>query len=170
MRGVEVHVGRLKLLEDFYVLDMVKGPTCRLLVGRGFLATASAIIDCKKSKIAVGEGYTRSVFEVNEIDQGKEEVSYWTTQARRKSYYPRPNTNIIGTQTPFYLESDFINSNATGEREIAKDAELNPFKDILVFRKMVEFLGAIQINLKGNMWESKDMFEKKLDWNKPPKV
>ncbi|GJT39446.1 putative ribonuclease H-like domain-containing protein [Tanacetum coccineum] len=29
-----------------------------LLVGRGFLATANAVIDCRKSKIAVGEGIT----------------------------------------------------------------------------------------------------------------
>ncbi|GJR32865.1 MAK10-like protein [Tanacetum coccineum] len=83
VKNVEVHVGKLKLLEDFYVIDMEKDPTCPLLVGRGFLATASAVID--------------------------------------------------------------------------------------LFRKMVEFLGAIPINLKGNMWESEDLIEKKIDWNKPPK-
>nr|GEW56428.1 hypothetical protein [Tanacetum cinerariifolium] len=114
VRDVEVYVGKLIFLEDFYVIDMEKGPTYLLLVGRGLLATASSIIDCKKSKIAVGEGITR-------------------------------------------------------EWEIAKHEELNPFKDVLVFRKMVDFLGAILIKLKGNMWESKDMIEKKLDWNKPPK-
>ncbi|GJS08368.1 hypothetical protein Tco_0365164 [Tanacetum coccineum] len=58
---------------------------------------------------------------------------------------------------------------APGEWEIANDADLNPFKDVLVFRNMVEFLGAIPINLKGNMWESEYMIEKKMDWNKPPK-
>ncbi|GKD11401.1 MAK10-like protein, partial [Tanacetum coccineum] len=58
VRNVEVHIGKLKLLEDFYVIDMEKDPTCPLLVGRGFLANASAVIDCKKAKIAVGEGIT----------------------------------------------------------------------------------------------------------------
>ncbi|GKC52318.1 putative reverse transcriptase domain-containing protein [Tanacetum coccineum] len=38
---------------------MEKDPTCPLLVGRGFLATASAVIDCKKAKIDVGEGIIR---------------------------------------------------------------------------------------------------------------
>ncbi|GJX94170.1 hypothetical protein Tco_0348756 [Tanacetum coccineum] len=38
-----------------------------------------------------------------------------------------------------------------------------------VFIKMVEFLGTIPINLNGNMWESKELTEKKIDWNKPPK-
>ncbi|GJV23523.1 hypothetical protein Tco_1376218 [Tanacetum coccineum] len=55
------------------------------------------------------------------------------------------------------------------ELEIARDAELNPFKDVLVFRKMVEFLRATPINLKGNMWELKDLIEKKIDWKRTPK-
>nr|GEU47655.1 hypothetical protein [Tanacetum cinerariifolium] len=69
-RNVEVHIGKLKLLEDFYIIDTGKDPTCPLLVGRGFLATASAVIDCKKAKITVEEGITRSIFEVKEIDLG----------------------------------------------------------------------------------------------------
>ncbi|GJT15118.1 hypothetical protein Tco_0873824 [Tanacetum coccineum] len=38
----------------------VKDPETLLLVGRGFLATANAVIDCRMAKIAVGEGITRS--------------------------------------------------------------------------------------------------------------
>ncbi|GJW26580.1 hypothetical protein Tco_0040391 [Tanacetum coccineum] len=102
---------------------MEKDHTCLLLVGRGFLATASAVIDCKKSKIAVGEGITRSIFGVIEVGQSQEDVPYWTTIAR----------------------------------------------DVLVFWKMVEFLGAIPINFKGNVWESEDIIDKKIDWKKPPK-
>ncbi|GKF46334.1 MAK10-like protein, partial [Tanacetum coccineum] len=62
--NVEVHVGKLKLFEDFYVVDMEREPTCPLLVGRGFLATANVVIDYKKAKMAVGEGLTRSIFGV----------------------------------------------------------------------------------------------------------
>ncbi|GJR00495.1 hypothetical protein Tco_0523479 [Tanacetum coccineum] len=120
--------GKLELLEDFYVIDMEKDPTCPLLVGIGFLATSNAIIDCKKFKIAVGEGITMSVFGVKEVEKGMKDVPYWTTIARRKSYGPRPNTNNVA------------------------------------FRKMVEFLKALPINLKGNMWESEDMIKKKIDW------
>nr|GFA25571.1 zinc finger, CCHC-type [Tanacetum cinerariifolium] len=67
MRNTEVYVGKLKLLEDFYIIDMKKDPTCPLLVGRGFLATASVVIDSKKSKIAVGEGITRSYLELEKL-------------------------------------------------------------------------------------------------------
>ncbi|GJU83451.1 MAK10-like protein [Tanacetum coccineum] len=79
VKNIEVHIGKLKLLEDFYVIDMEKDPTTPLLVGRGFLATASAVKDYKKAKIAVGEGITRLIFGVKEIDLGDEDVHYWTT-------------------------------------------------------------------------------------------
>ncbi|GKA18408.1 hypothetical protein Tco_0698323 [Tanacetum coccineum] len=110
-------------------VDMEREPTFPLLVGRGFLATANAVIDCKKAKITVGEGLTISIFGVRELDFEKENVPYWTT----------------------------IDNHLPGEWEIARDAEVNPFKDILVFRKMVEFLRAIPINLKRNMWESEEV-------------
>ncbi|GJT99739.1 hypothetical protein Tco_1110078 [Tanacetum coccineum] len=62
-----------------------------------------------------------------------------------------------------------MNDHLPWELEIARDAELNPFKDVLVFRKMVDFLRVIPINLKGNMWESMDLIEKKINWKRPPK-
>ncbi|GKC51965.1 retrovirus-related pol polyprotein from transposon TNT 1-94 [Tanacetum coccineum] len=59
VKNLEVHIGKLKLLEDFYVINMEKDLATPLLIGRGFVATASVVIDCKKAKIAVGEGATR---------------------------------------------------------------------------------------------------------------
>ncbi|GJT50476.1 MAK10-like protein [Tanacetum coccineum] len=82
VRNVEVHVQKLKLFEDFHVVEMEREPTCPLLVGIGFLATANAVIDCKKAKLR---------------------------------------------------------------------------------------LGSIPINLKGNIWESEDVIENRIDWNRPPK-
>ncbi|GJT53637.1 hypothetical protein Tco_0988691 [Tanacetum coccineum] len=127
---------------------MEKDHASLLLVGRGFLATASAVIDCRKAKIAVGEGVTSLIFGVKEIDLGNEDVPYWTTLGKRESFEPRPSTDGIGAQPPYYAKKDFMDYHLLGEWEIARDTELNPFKDVLVFRKMVEFLGAIPINLR----------------------
>ncbi|GKD02320.1 MAK10-like protein [Tanacetum coccineum] len=124
VKDVEIHIGKLKLLNDFYVIDMKKDPKTPLLVGRGFLATANAVIDCRMSKIVVGEGIIRK---------------------------------------------DFLDCHFPEEWEIARDVEINPFKDVLVFRRMVEFLGAIPINLKSNMWESEDLINNQIKWNNPPK-
>ncbi|GKB80301.1 hypothetical protein Tco_0947196 [Tanacetum coccineum] len=110
--------------------DDEEDPETPLLVGRGSLATANAVIDCRMAKITVGEGITRSVFSVKGID---------------------------------------LDCHLPGEWEISRDAKLNPFKDTLVFRRMVEFLGAIPINLKCNMWESEDLIKKPINWDKPPK-
>ncbi|GKC12758.1 hypothetical protein Tco_1009540 [Tanacetum coccineum] len=74
---------KIRLLEEIdHVLGLADGakhgkrPRNPLLVGRGFLATASVVIDCKKAKIAVGEEVTRLIFRVKEIDLGDEEVPY----------------------------------------------------------------------------------------------
>ncbi|GKB72094.1 MAK10-like protein [Tanacetum coccineum] len=169
VRNVEIHVGKLKLFENFHVVDMEREPTCPLLVGRGFLATANAIIDCKKAKIVVGEGLTRLIFEVKELDFGDENDPYWTSIGKHESYKPRTSKDGIGAQPPYYAKRDFWKNHSPEEWEIARDAKVNPFKDVLVFRKMVEFLRAIPINLKGNMWESDDIIENPIHWNRPPK-
>ncbi|GKE64724.1 MAK10-like protein [Tanacetum coccineum] len=88
VKDVKVHIGKLKLLNEFYVIDMKKDPETPLLVGRGFLATANAVIDCRMTKIAVREGITRSVFRVKGVDLGEEEAPYWTTLRKRESYKP----------------------------------------------------------------------------------
>ncbi|GJY08592.1 retrovirus-related pol polyprotein from transposon TNT 1-94 [Tanacetum coccineum] len=68
VKDVEVRIGKLKLLNDLYLIDIKKDPKTPLLVGRGFLATANAVIDCRKSKIAVGEGITRLVSRAKVIE------------------------------------------------------------------------------------------------------
>nr|GEX50465.1 hypothetical protein [Tanacetum cinerariifolium] len=92
-----LNVGLLEEIED--VLGLADGTkseaTFPLLVGRGCLATANAVMDCKKAKITVGEGLTRSIFGVIKIDFGEENVPYWTTIGKRKSYKPRTSKDDI---------------------------------------------------------------------------
>ncbi|GKF89117.1 hypothetical protein Tco_0263080, partial [Tanacetum coccineum] len=115
---------------------MKKDPETPLLVGRGFLATANAVIGCRLAKIGVGEGITRSVFEVKGVDLGEEEAPYWITLRKRDSYKPRPLSDGIGARTPYYARKDFLDCHLPEEWEISRDVELNTFKDTLVFRRM----------------------------------
>nr|GEZ31618.1 hypothetical protein [Tanacetum cinerariifolium] len=151
VKDVEVHIGKLKLFNDFYVIHIKKDPEAPLIVRRGFLATANAVIDCRMAKIAVGEEITRSVFGVKGVDLREEEAPYWPTLGKRESYKPQPRLEGVGAQTPYYARKDFLDCHLPGEWEIARDVELNPFKDTLVFRRTVECLGAIPINLKSNI-------------------
>nr|GEW61824.1 hypothetical protein [Tanacetum cinerariifolium] len=98
VRDVEVHMGRLKLLNDFYVIDMKKDPETPLLVGRGFLAIANAVKDYRKAKIVVGEEITRLIFDVKGIKVGKEEAPYWTTLGKKESYKPRLGSDGVGAR------------------------------------------------------------------------
>ena len=171
IKDVVVHVGKLTILADFHVLDMVSDTTCPLLVGRGFLATASAMIDCKESKITVGEGDTWSVYDVKKhsYDCNDEPIPYWVEMNRRPSRYgPWIERNFIGPQCPFYLEKDFVEKTHSVEQLIARDEELDPFEDPLVFRKMIEFLSVMPINIERNKWKREgDKCEWR--WDKPPK-
>ncbi|GJR83800.1 MAK10-like protein [Tanacetum coccineum] len=169
VKDVEVHIGKLKLFNDFYVLDTKKDLETSLLVGRGFLATVNSVIDCRMAKIAVGEGIIRSVFDVKAVDLCEEEAPYWTTLGKRESYKPQPSSDGIGAKSPYYVRKDFLDCHLPGEWEISRDAELITFKYTLVFRRMVKFLGAIPINLKCNMWESEDLIKKLINWDKPTK-
>ncbi|GKA15469.1 MAK10-like protein [Tanacetum coccineum] len=96
VKDVEVRIGKLKLLNDLYVIDMKKDPETPLLVGRGFLETSNAVIDYIKAKTAVGEGITRSIFKVKGVDLGEEEALYWSTLGKRESYKPRPSLDGKG--------------------------------------------------------------------------
>nr|GEX20241.1 DNA-directed DNA polymerase [Tanacetum cinerariifolium] len=104
VKDVEVHIGRLKLLNYFYVIDMEKYPKTHLLVGRGFLATTNAFINCRKAKIAIGERITMLVFRVKRIKLGEEEAPYWTTLGKRESCKSRPSSDGMGAQTLTMLE------------------------------------------------------------------
>nr|GEZ35878.1 hypothetical protein [Tanacetum cinerariifolium] len=115
VKDIEVHIGRIKLLNDFYVIDMKKDPETPLLVGRGFLATANTVIDCRMAKITIGEGITRSVFSVKRVDLGEEKAPYWTKLKKRESYKPRPHSEGVGAQTPYYARKDFLDCHLPGE-------------------------------------------------------
>ncbi|GKE38999.1 hypothetical protein Tco_1462404, partial [Tanacetum coccineum] len=80
-----------------------------------------------------------------------------------------PSSDGVGAQIPYYARKDFLDCHFPREWEIARDVEINPFKDVIVFRRMVEFLGATPINLKSNMWESEDLINNSINLNKPPK-
>nr|GEY36560.1 copia protein [Tanacetum cinerariifolium] len=135
VKDIEIHIGKLKLLNDFYVIDMKKDLKTPLLVGRGFLATANAVINCKMA----------------------------TTLGKKESYKPCPRSDGVGAQILYYARKDFLDCHSLGEWEIARDLEINHFKGVLVFRRLVEFLRAIPINLKSNMWESDDLINNPIN-------
>nr|GEV23702.1 MAK10-like protein [Tanacetum cinerariifolium] len=149
-KDVEVHIGKPKLLNNFYVINMKKDPETPFLVGRGFLATANAVMDCKIAKIAVGEGITRSVFRVKGVELGRGFLATANAiidcrmakiaigEGITRSVFGVKGVDLdgIGARIPYYAKKDFLDCHLPREWEIARDVELNPFRDTLVFRRV----------------------------------
>ncbi|GJY94206.1 retrotransposon protein, putative, ty3-gypsy subclass [Tanacetum coccineum] len=124
VKDVEVHIGKLKLLNDFYVIDMKKDLETPLLVGRGFLATANAVIDFRLAKIAVGEGITRSVFRVKGVDEDEGGSTYWTTLENGVF----TNTTFFGWNrrtNPLIMQKRLLRCHLLENGKFARDVELN---------------------------------------------
>ncbi|GJV36419.1 hypothetical protein Tco_1408896 [Tanacetum coccineum] len=102
---------------------------------------------------------------VESLELGKNRSAFIRGKMPEKMKDPRLFTLPcrLGDSKPFDTLADLTSC------EMARDAEPNPFKDVLVFQKMVEFLGAIPINLERNMWESEELIEERIDWNRPTK-
>ncbi|GJU37817.1 retrotransposon protein, putative, ty3-gypsy subclass [Tanacetum coccineum] len=122
VKNIEVHIRKLKLLNDFYIIDLKKDPETPLLVGRGFLATANAVINCRMAKIAVGEEITRLIFSVKGVDLGEEEAPFLTSLRKRESCKPQPSSIGVGAQTLYYARKDFLDCHLPREWEISRDA------------------------------------------------
>ncbi|GJS19719.1 hypothetical protein Tco_0448351 [Tanacetum coccineum] len=94
-----------------------------------FLSTANAVIDCRKTKIAVEEGVTRSIYGVKEINLREEEVPYWTTLGKWESYTPRPSTDGIGARPSYYAKKDFVDYHLLERIEFRIEmSRLNPLR------------------------------------------
>jgi hypothetical protein len=53
---VEVLCGKTKYPADFLILGTAASKTCPIILGRPFLNTYGAVIDCKKEKILTNDG------------------------------------------------------------------------------------------------------------------
>nr|GEU68884.1 MAK10-like protein [Tanacetum cinerariifolium] len=108
-------------------------------------------------------GKNESAFIQGEMPKKIKDPGLFTLPCRLGDSKPFDTLADLGScvnLTPLYIfKKDFTDYHLPDEWELARDNELNPFKDILVYRKMVEFLGTTPINLKGNMWESEDLIE-----------
>ncbi|GKA55153.1 hypothetical protein Tco_0754102 [Tanacetum coccineum] len=129
----------------------------------------NAILDKYVESLELGKNGSK--FVQGEVHVKMQDPGLFTLPCRLGDSKPFDTLADLGScaQTPYYARKDFLDCHLPREWEIARDVELNPFKDTLVFRRMVEFLGAIPINLKINIWESEDLIKNPINWDKPPK-
>ncbi|GJV77199.1 putative ribonuclease H-like domain-containing protein [Tanacetum coccineum] len=128
VKNVRIQIGYQAYLVDFLVLDISMDKELPLLLGCPFLRNCGAVIDLGHITLCIdnGEDDWMSCFEVGHDEDG--------------------NTNY-GPISPSFLdiEDDM-------ERALAMKAYFNPFKNIIVFKKLVDFLGLLPVQLKNTDW------------------
>ncbi|GJS15828.1 hypothetical protein Tco_0410300 [Tanacetum coccineum] len=67
----------------------------------------------------------------------------------RHTYVPKPRAKAYLENFEIDEEDHWLNKM---ERALAKEAYFNPFKNIIVFKKLVDFLGSLLVQLKNTDW------------------
>ncbi|GJU67331.1 retrovirus-related pol polyprotein from transposon TNT 1-94 [Tanacetum coccineum] len=122
-----------------------------LLLGRPFLRTYGAIIDMGRGMLCIDDGVIRH------------------------TYFPKPRSKLYVEAFEMEGEDDWLGSFEVGrdedgnvkygpiapsfidieddmERALAIEAYFNPFKNVIVFKKLVDFLGSLPVQLKNLDW------------------
>ncbi|GJU09142.1 hypothetical protein Tco_1125572 [Tanacetum coccineum] len=122
-----------------------------LLLGRPFLRTCGAIIDKGRSTLCIDDGVTHHTYfpkarakaymDNFELDEEDDWMSCFEVG------HDEDGNPKYGPVAPSFLDiKDDI------ERALAMEAYFNPFKNIIVFKKLVGFLGSLPVQLKNIDW------------------
>ncbi|GJR26016.1 hypothetical protein Tco_1102248 [Tanacetum coccineum] len=129
VKNVMIQIGYQAYVVDLLILDIPVDPKLPLLLGRPFLRTCRAIIDMGRAFKMEGEDDWLGSFEV-----GRDED-------RNMKYGP--------------VVPSFIDIKDDMEKALAMEAYFNPFKNVIVFKKLVDFFGSLPVQLKNLDWGNK---------------
>ncbi|GJV73152.1 hypothetical protein Tco_1493147 [Tanacetum coccineum] len=147
VKNVRIQIGYQAYVVDLLVLDISVDPELPLLLGRPFLRTCSAIIYMGRGTLCIDDGVIRH------------------------TYFPKPRSKSYVETFKMEGEDDWLGNFEVGrdkdgnakygpvapsfldieddmERALAMEAYFNPFKNIIVFKKLVDFLGSLSMQLK----------------------
>ncbi|GJZ48180.1 hypothetical protein Tco_0602012 [Tanacetum coccineum] len=129
VKNVRIQFGYHAYVVNLLILNILVDLELPLLLGRPFLRTCGAIIDMGRAFEMEGEDDWLGSFEV-----GRDED-------RNVKY---------GSVAP-----SFIDIKDDMERALSMEAYFNPFKNVIVFKKLVDFLGSLPVQLKFLDWGNK---------------
>nr|GEW73972.1 hypothetical protein [Tanacetum cinerariifolium] len=139
---------------DLLILDILVDPELPLLLGRPFLRTYGAVIGMGRGTLCIDNGvihhtyfpkpHTKSYVEAFEME-GEDDWLGCFEVGRGE------DGNVkYGPVGPLFIDiEDDI------ERLLAMEAYFNPLKNVIVFKKLVDFLGLLPVQLKNLEWGNK---------------
>ncbi|GJU24730.1 agenet domain-containing protein [Tanacetum coccineum] len=145
VRNMRLQIGFQACLCGFLVLHILVDQKIPLLVGRSFLPTCGEIIDNGKGIIMIDDKVVKHVYHAkkrNKIVANEDSDEEDWLDAFKVGRDEKRNIKYGPTLQPFFDIEDEM------ERALAMEAYYNPFKNIIVYKKLVDFLGTLPIQLK----------------------
>ncbi|GKE56831.1 putative ribonuclease H-like domain-containing protein [Tanacetum coccineum] len=147
VKNVRSQIGYQPYLVDFLVLDIPVDKELPFLLGRPFLRTCGAVIDMGRGTMSIDNGVIRHTYfpkprakaylENFEIDKEDDWLSCFDV---RRDEDGNPKYGPVALL--------FLDIEDEMERALAIEAYFNPFKNIIVFKKLIDFLGSLLVQLK----------------------
>ncbi|GJV91077.1 putative ribonuclease H-like domain-containing protein [Tanacetum coccineum] len=141
VKNVRIQIGHQAYLVDFLILDIPVDKEIPLLLGRPFLRTCRAVIDMRHGTLCIDDGVIRYTYfpkprakaYLDNFPQEEEEDDWLSCFEVGRD----EDGNLkYGPVAPSFLD---IEDDMT--RSLAMEAYFNPFKNIIVFKKLIDFLG-----------------------------
>ncbi|GJQ95846.1 putative ribonuclease H-like domain-containing protein [Tanacetum coccineum] len=155
LKNVRIQIGYQAYMVDLLILDISVDPELPLLLGQPFLRTCGAFIDMGRGMLCIDDGVIRH------------------------TYFPKPRSKSYVEAFEMEGEDDWLGSFEVGrdedrnvkygpvaplfidieddmERALAMEAYFNPFKNVIVFKKLVDFLGSLSVQLKKLDWGNEE--------------
>ncbi|GJQ99836.1 putative ribonuclease H-like domain-containing protein [Tanacetum coccineum] len=139
VRNVRIQIGYQAYLVDFLVLNIPVNKELPLLLGRLFLRTYEAVIDIGYGTMSIDDGVIRHTYfpkprakaylENFEIDKEHDWLSCFEV-GRDEDGNPKYDP----------VAPSFLDIEDEMERALEMEAYFNPFKNIIVFKKLINFL------------------------------
>ncbi|GKA79885.1 ribonuclease H-like domain-containing protein [Tanacetum coccineum] len=151
VKNVRIQIGYQAYVVNLLILDIPVDPELPMLLGRPLLRTCGAIIDMGRGTLWIDDGVIRhtffpkprlksyvEAFEMEGDDDWLGSFEVGIDEDGNVKYGP--------------VAPSFIDIEDDMERALAMEAYFNPFKNVLVFKKLVDFLGSLPVQLKNLDW------------------
>nr|GEU43442.1 hypothetical protein [Tanacetum cinerariifolium] len=148
LTNVLCQVGVTTLIAKFLILDIPIDHDSPIVIGRGFLRTIGGMVNTPERLFSTFYGFCHQTFRAARSDimrnaksKSDDEEDY---QIKRNKF----GAPIYGPKPEPYL-----NCNDPAERSLAIETVTNPFWNINVSKKAVNFLGSLPVPLKNVNWK-----------------
>ncbi|GKA05090.1 putative ribonuclease H-like domain-containing protein [Tanacetum coccineum] len=136
VKNVRIQIGYQAYLVNFFILDIQVDKELPLLLGRPFLRTCGAVIDMRRDTLCIDDVVIHH------------------------TYFPKPRAkayldNFTQEEENDWLSYFKVERDEDGNpkyRPVTPSTYFNPFKNIIVFKKLIDFLGSLSVQLKNKDW------------------